>query len=295
MDNIIINSKYDGDIMKYLLYFALIYTVFATSLFSQKAFQENGLSIVYSSKIGVTTLGVKGYFDKQFTVVYYNNEDIPNDLAKRVLYLKQFPNNFKDIKYGDLKFFINSIGGVEANITIRSFIYNGVDYARYIPAGIVMRYDNRYITYEVQAIKNKNRHRIFGIYSRETDMIMSIVSALEDPINYAKKTDPAYLSAQVIYLTEELRRTEKLMILMSQIKISAKNYQSTLSYIHTVVMFKERNPYLSYEEMTVLLKAERLPIKRDLILAVFRIYFNDFDSDKQKTGSLRVPNPLSEP
>jgi outer membrane murein-binding lipoprotein Lpp len=95
--------------------------------------------------------------------------------------------------------------GSRADILIipASFVYKGVDLAKYMPSGIQFYFDT-YLQYDFRMLKDNLFLRLKGEVYDETQFADRLYSAVENPVLYLQTNNPEYLLLQINALTKKI-------------------------------------------------------------------------------------------
>lgn len=98
---------------------------------------------------------------------------------------------WSDLKIGQLHFVFT---GNRADILVipTSFVYRGVDLARYMPSGIQLYYDN-YLQYDFRMLKDNLFLRLKGEVYSESQFADRAYAAVQNPVLFIQTNDPEYL------------------------------------------------------------------------------------------------------
>ena len=116
--------------------------------------------------------------------------------------------------------------GSRADILIipSSFVYKGVDLAKYMPSGMQFYYD-KYLQYDFRMLKDNLFLRLKGEVYDESQFVDRLYSAVEDPVLFLQTNNPEYLLKQISDLTKKI---DELSVQLSQAKTVVQGLSSKL-------------------------------------------------------------------
>lgn len=98
---------------------------------------------------------------------------------------------WRDLKIGQLQFLFTG-GRADILVIPTSFLYRGVDLAKYMPSGIQFYYDT-YLQYDFRMLKDNLFLRLKGAVYDESQFAQRAYSAVQNPVLFIQSNDPEYL------------------------------------------------------------------------------------------------------
>ncbi len=235
--------------------------------------------------------------DIPITIVNFSNEEISNDNAKRVLYLKNIIEKLKNIKdISAMNFKILLDGTVSASVTSNIFKYQGKEYIGNMANGFSFVLENNNIDFFSQIITSDNSVvnnngyftsntkviTVKGKYRNEEEFIFALMSATENPSSFVKENNMETMSESIIALENEIDTLKRMVILVNDTDIGEANIDKYSKYINNIITIKLKNPSYTVDETAKELRRQRLPVNAKVIYAVFRVYFDEYPVDNLK-------------
>ena len=138
-----------------------------------------------------------------YKVVYQGDSDIsimlegvPGDAEKETI--RVFADellNWKGLTVRNVKFIFRK-DTVEININPAALIFNDIDYASYLPAGITFIHTH-YTMYDFRVVKDNYFIRIRGQYYGPDLLLGKVEEAVADPVKYIAVHDPEFMVKQI--------------------------------------------------------------------------------------------------
>ncbi len=133
-------------------------------------------------------------------------------------------SNWKLLKIQQAKIVFN---GSRADILIipSSFVYKGVDLAKYMPSGMQFYYD-KYLQYDFRMLKDSLFLRLKGEVYDESQFADRLYSAVQNPVLFLQTNNPEYLLKQINDLTKKI---DELSVQLNQAKAVVQGLNDKLS------------------------------------------------------------------
>ena len=235
--------------------------------------------------------------DIPITIVNYSNEEISNNNAKRVLYLKNLIEKLKNIKnISAMNFKILLDGTISASVTCNIFTYQGKEYIGNMINGFSFVLENNSIDFFSQIITSDNSVinnngyftsntkviTVKGKYRNEEEFIFALMSAIENPSSFVKENNIETISESILTLENEIDTLKRMIILVNDTDIGEANIDKYSQYINNIITIKLKNPSYTVDETAKELRRQKLAVNAKVIYTVFRVYFDEYPVDNLK-------------
>lgn len=168
-----------------------------------------------------------------------------------------------------------------ALVSIEGFRYNDQDFLPNLPNGLQFYYTNR-LEYDFRVKSGKYFVRINGTYFTEADLCKVIAEAINDPVQYIKTHDEAYIIQKLAELEQETERLNlentrlrnAIMAMDNRFWIFPPNFIKEET-IQEVLTLKKDSPKLTKAEAMKLLQAKKVGINDQELNLIYFYYFNE--------------------
>lgn len=240
------------------------------------------------------------------------DEPDPSDLERVAFYHKRFSDwRYMQVASMTFVFYENEL---EINIMPESYIYEGVDFTRYISSGLGFYYTN-VLEYNFRLYINNNYPRLKGRFFSEQKLSEKILAVVESPEAAVKsaaehnldwegadtsdelnkvigsmkqeiaslRNTQASLQAKVDTLQREnqnlhgeLAKMRRAVLVLHNLGIFGNINTVSINGIERIKALKEEDPDIMQEEAARILNKEGIPMSAHEIFLVYSLYFNEF-------------------
>ncbi len=214
----------------------------------------------------------------EFTVKFNDIENPTDEMLQKLSKLKSNIESISLYKIRSLHFLYNP-RALDAHVKIDSFQCGEDDYVSKIPAGIFFSQSD-HLEYNFRLVREKFFIRIEGTFRDEGSICEKISSAIDNPMRYLNRNDPAFVSSRVEFLEKEIERleNESWNLKLSIIALHNSGFFSGPKPVDRVILnkillIKKRNPHMSSDEIYDLVEKEGLDISRNEFELILRVFF----------------------
>lgn len=235
---------------------------------------NDNVSIVNQAKDeDKTELKLKDETGNEFSVTYY--EEIQAETAKNILKLKKNFYEWENMKVDSINF-VASEGGLQISVIPKKYEYQGVDYNRYMPSGMLFTYTYA-LQYNFRITIESLFIRIKGDFSTETDLSKKLADAVKNPQEFVKKRDPEYLLQRIETLDDTVNKMRTALLTLHNSGFFSGPKQIEPGTINRVVDIKKQNPAITVEKILETLEKEKVKTNNQEVKLILNVYFNIFE------------------
>lgn len=235
---------------------------------------NDNVSIVNQAKDeDKTELKLKDETGNEFSVTYY--EEIQAETAKNILKLKKNFYEWENMKVDSISF-VASEGGLQISVIPKKYEYQGVDYNRYMPSGMLFTYTYA-LQYNFRITIESLFIRIKGDFSTEYDLSKKLADAVKNPQEFVKKRDPEYLLQRIETLDDTINKMRTALLTLHNSGFFSGPKQIEPGTINRVVDIKKQNPAITVEKILETLEKEKVKTNNQEVKLILNVYFNIFE------------------
>jgi hypothetical protein len=216
--------------------------------------------------------------DKQNNVfkVIYQDETMLDKLSAKIIKYKNEFYTWRNIHFKDLTFMVFA-GFLDVVIIPQELMYNNMDLAEAIPAGITMTYDpdKDVMRYDFRIVKDDQFIRISGSYSQENELIDKIGTVYTNPVAYQQPLYPEPLGpAEAGQVTEKMVQA---LIYLNNEDWNGRHKTVPIETIRKVVELKQKNPGTTKAQLWKMVRKAKIQITKRQMELILALYFNEFE------------------
>lgn len=247
-------------------------------------------------------------YGNELTVV--GAENLNDNTLKGLEVMLAILNGWKHLTIGSQRVVVKE-DALEMVLLPKEFIYEGIDFNQYMPAGMQFFYTT-YLEYDFRLYKDKLFLRVNGQIFNEKQFCDKLIKALENPMLYIQTHNPDYLIEQIGFLAEELEalkaenkafrqeydlleedhgnlseqfnqlEEEHRLLQTSVMAFSNGNLFKLLQplkgeVVEAVIQAKENAPEKTSKELAADLKTQGIDVTPKEAAIILAVFFNEFE------------------